>query len=71
MNQAGEPKGKDPEKNTKPQKPALYRDMENQMEEYFGTTTTINQRGKRGKIEIEFMSESDLIRILDLLNIQL
>ncbi|MBG9984236.1 ParB/RepB/Spo0J family partition protein [Aerococcaceae bacterium DSM 111022] len=73
MNQAGElkPKAKDPEKANKPQKPALYRDMENQMEEYFGTTTTINQRGKRGKIEIEFMSESDLIRILDLLNIQL
>lgn len=73
MNQAGElkPKTKDPEKANKPQKPALYRDMENQMEEYFGTTTTINQRGKRGKIEIEFMSESDLIRILDLLNIQL
>lgn len=72
-NQAGElkPKTKDPEKANKPQKPALYRDMENQMEEYFGTTTTINQRGKRGKIEIEFMSESDLIRILDLLNIQL
>ena len=41
------------------------------MQDYFGTATTINQRGERGKIEIEFLSESDLIRILDLLNIHL
>ena len=45
--------------------------LEEQMQEYFGTTTKIHQRGNKGKIEIEFLSESDLIRILDLLDIQL
>lgn len=71
MNQTKPVKGKEKEKVTKPQKSAHIRQVENQMEEYFGTTATINQRGSRGKIEIEFMSESDLIRILDLLDIQL
>ncbi len=71
MNQKNEPSEKNAEPTRKTQKPPYIRQVENQMEEYFGTTATINQRGKRGKIEIEFMSESDLIRILDLLNIQL
>lgn len=57
---------KDPAK-----KPRHYLAIEQQMQDYFGTKTTINQRGDRGKIEIEFLSESDLIRIIDLLNIQL
>ncbi|MBG9982410.1 ParB/RepB/Spo0J family partition protein [Aerococcaceae bacterium DSM 111020] len=71
MNQESEPTKKKDETTRQPKKPPYILQVENQMEEYFGTTTTINQRGKRGKIEIEFMSESDLIRILDLLNIQL
>lgn len=52
-------------------KPRHYVAIEQQMQDYFGTKTVINQRGERGKIEIEFLSESDLIRIIDLLNIQL
>ncbi|XJS10704.1 ParB/RepB/Spo0J family partition protein [Aerococcaceae bacterium WGS1372] len=52
-------------------KPRHYLAIEQQMQDYFGTKTIINQRGERGKIEIEFLSESDLIRIIDLLNIQL
>lgn len=52
-------------------KPRHYLAIEQQMQDYFGTKTVINQRGERGKIEIEFLSESDLIRIIDLLNIQL
>lgn len=59
----------DPKKETR--KPSHYLALEEQMEEYFGTSTKISQRGHKGKIEIEFLSESDLIRILDLLNIQL
>ena len=59
------------EKKEKAKKPPHYLAIEQEMQDYFGTATTINQRGERGKIEIEFLSESDLIRILDLLNIHL
>ena len=52
-------------------KSPYIKDIEQQLEAYFGTQTIINQKGNRGKIEIEFLSESDLSRILDLLNIQL
>lgn len=34
---------------------------------HFGTKVNINRRGKRGKVEIEFYSEDDLQRILDLI----
>ena len=36
----------------------------------FGTNVQINSRGKRGKIEIEYLSEDDLTRILDILDIK-
>lgn len=45
--------------------------VEQQMQERFGTSTWITQKGQKGKIEIEFLSESDLTRILDLLDIHL
>lgn len=45
--------------------------IEQQMEEKFGTPTQIIQKGDKGKIEIDYMNETDLTRILDLLNIQL
>lgn len=45
--------------------------IEQHLEDYFGTHTTLTQKGDRGKIEIEYMSQSDLTRILDILNIQL
>ena len=34
---------------------------------YFGTKVSITRRGKRGRIEIEYYSEDDLQRILDLI----
>lgn len=52
-------------------KPAHIIACEQRIQERFGTGATIHQRGQKGKIEIEFLSESDLIRILDLLQIQL
>lgn len=52
-------------------KPAHITAVEERMQEYFGTAATVHQKGERGKIEIEFLSESDFIRILDLLNIHL
>lgn len=65
------PQDEEEPKKEKASKPSHYVAIEQQMQEYFGTATSINQRGQRGKIEIEFLSESDLIRILDLLNIHL
>ncbi|MET0785469.1 MAG: ParB/RepB/Spo0J family partition protein [Paenisporosarcina sp.] len=40
---------------------------ESQLREYFGTTVTIKKTKNKGKIEIEFFSEDDLERILELL----
>lgn len=55
----------------RPKKPASIIAIEQQMQEYFGTAASIHQKGEKGKIEIEYLSQSDLIRILDLLDIQL
>lgn len=56
---------------TKKEKSAYIRAVEDRMQEYFGTSAVVHEKGERGKIEIEYLSESDFIRILDLLNIQL
>ncbi|MGO4938039.1 ParB/RepB/Spo0J family partition protein [Fundicoccus sp. Sow4_H7] len=58
-------------KPVKAKKPANIIAIEQQMQDYFGTSASIHQKGEKGKIEIEFLSQSDLIRILDLLDIQL
>lgn len=42
------------------------RAMIDQLIRHFGTKVTISRRGKRGRIEIEFYSDEDLQRILDL-----
>lgn len=47
------------------------RALENQMEEKFGSKSNIVVKGNRGKIEIEYVSQSDLTRILDILDIHL
>ncbi|EJA0872713.1 chromosome partitioning protein ParB, partial [Listeria monocytogenes] len=36
----------------------------------FGTAVSIKRRDKKGKIEIEFLSDDDLDRILEILDIQ-
>ncbi|MBR7928057.1 ParB/RepB/Spo0J family partition protein [Aerococcaceae bacterium zg-ZUI334] len=59
------------EKDKTIEKPAYLKAIENRMQEYFGTHAVVQQKGEKGKIEIEFLSQSDLIRILDLLNIHL
>ncbi|WP_124057774.1 ParB/RepB/Spo0J family partition protein [Vaginisenegalia massiliensis] len=51
------------------QKPQHILECEHRIQERFGTGASILQKGQKGKIEIEFLSESDLIRILDLLDI--
>ena len=53
------------------EKPSYIVACEQKLQEHLGTMALIQQRGDRGKIEIEYMDESDLIRILDLLQIQI
>ncbi|WP_342507577.1 ParB/RepB/Spo0J family partition protein [Sporosarcina sp. FSL K6-2383] len=43
-------------------------ERESNLREYFGTNVTIKKSKNKGKIEIEFFSEDDLERILELLN---
>ena len=43
---------------------------ESQLREYFGTQVQIKKAKNKGKIEIEFYSEDDLHRILEILNIE-
>ena len=50
--------------------PSYIRESEDRLMDKFGTNVQINNRGKRGKIEIEYLSEEDLTRILDILNIK-
>lgn len=50
--------------------PPYIRESEDRLMDKFGTNVQISSRGKRGKIEIEYLSEEDLTRILDLLNIK-
>ncbi|MDP6041555.1 MAG: hypothetical protein QGG64_23610, partial [Candidatus Latescibacteria bacterium] len=53
-------------------KPAPTKDpnllsLEEDLQRHFGTSVNINRRGNKGKIEIEFYSNDDLERVLDLL----
>lgn len=48
-------------------KDIFIEEKESQLREYFGTTVTIKKSKNKGKIEIEFFSEDDLERILELL----
>ena len=46
---------------------AVYRDIENRFEGFFGTKVKINAGKKKGKIIIEYNNNDDLERILDLI----
>ena len=52
---------------TKPAKDIFIEEKESQLRDYFGTTVSIKKSKNKGKIEIEFFSEDDLERILELL----
>lgn len=47
-----------------------YDDLRNQLQDYFGTKVNILDKKNKGKIEIEYYSQEDLQRILDIINIQ-
>lgn len=71
LNATSKTKPNEKKPNVELQKPQHILAIEERFEEILGTSTQIVQRGKRGKIEIEFLSEEDLIRILDLLKIEI
>ena len=45
-----------------------YMDIKNQLQNYFGTKVNVSNKKNKGKIEIEYYSEEDLQRILDIIN---
>lgn len=58
-----------PRETIKEKKPDLFlAEREADLRDYFGTNVTIKKTKDKGKIEIEFFSEDDLERILELLN---
>jgi len=63
------PKKEKREKKVNEQLEAVYHEMENRLTEQIGTKVRIlHGRGKRGKIEIEYYSQDDLNRIIDLIH---
>ena len=55
----------------KAKKDIFVQATESQLREYFGTSVQVKKQKNKGKIEIEFYSEDDLERILDILNVKL
>ncbi|MDG4657559.1 ParB/RepB/Spo0J family partition protein [Ectobacillus antri] len=51
----------------KKQKNVFIQEQESLLRDYFGTAVTIKESKNKGKIEIKFVNEQDLERILDLL----
>lgn len=51
-------------------KPYYIRSSEDRLMDKFGTSVAINEKNGKGKIEIEYLSQADLTRILDILEIQ-
>ena len=46
-----------------------YKDLTERLENYFGTKVNITNKNNKGKIEIEYYSEEDLQRILEIINL--
>ena len=46
-----------------------YKDVRDRLQNYFGTKVNLSSKKNRGKIEIEYYSEEDLERILDIINL--
>lgn len=56
-----------PTKKNKPKDPEVLA-VESRLRDYLSTKVNISHKGKKGKIEIEYYSQEDLNRILDVLN---
>lgn len=70
MNQSSGPKSDSNNQTPKAEKPYYIRESEERLMDKFGTSVLIRNRQDKGKIEIEYVSEEDLTRILDILDIQ-
>lgn len=46
-----------------------YKDVTERLQNYFGTKVSISNKNNKGKIEIEYYSEEDLQRILEIINL--
>ena len=46
-----------------------YKDVRDRLQNYFGTKVNLSSKKNKGKIEIEYNSEEDLERILDIINL--
>ncbi|MBO0470440.1 ParB/RepB/Spo0J family partition protein [Enterococcus sp. DIV0242_7C1] len=57
------------DKKLQKEKPYYIRESEDRLMDKFGTTVAIQEKEGKGKIEIEYLSQSDLARILDILEI--
>jgi len=58
-------------KNTKDEKPdynPFYREIQESLQKLFGTKVSISKGAKKGKIEIEYYSDEELSRILEIMN---
>lgn len=63
------PKKEKRERKVNEQMEAVYHEIENNLSEQLGTKVRIQHgRGKRGKIEIEYYSQDDLNRIIDMIH---
>ena len=47
-----------------------YREIKEKLQEHLGTKVNFTTNKNKGKIEIEYYSEEDLQRILDIINIE-
>jgi ParB family transcriptional regulator, chromosome partitioning protein len=63
-------KRKEAKKGIKKHKTSKYSDLEDKLREYLKTSVKISQKLRKGRIEIEFYSEEDLGRILELFNLK-
>ncbi|SKA91483.1 chromosome segregation DNA-binding protein [Clostridium sp. USBA 49] len=61
--------GKEKKNSNKEKENIYHSDIRSKLETYFGTKVSLVNKKNKGKIEIEFYSEEDLQRILDILNI--
>jgi ParB family chromosome partitioning protein len=60
--------GAQEEKKIDPKMQAIYKDLEEQMKGILGTKVAINPKNeKSGRLEIEYYSQDELDRIIDLL----
>ena len=59
---------KDKKKSEKPSYNPFYREIQEDLQKLFGTKVSISKGAKKGKIEIEYYSDDELARIIQIIN---